>query len=397
MLGLNAFEVRSFRFTKRLTGIPSGRAAVLAVSILASLSLAACGAASSTGSAGAAHSALTKSFAGADKIKSGNLQLSLTLTPVGSSILSTPISLSVSGPFAQGTGATPPEFNLSATLNALGQNLSFGLISTGTDAYVTLQDTPYTLPSSVTQLLTSGATSSSEKSAAGKLSKLGLDPLGWLENPTVVGTETIDGTATTHVHAGVNLKAMIANIGQALATPRLAREWHVGQASGHATGAAGSGGSLMSGLIPKLEAAIQNPTVDTWTGNSDNILRKFEVALTVSLSGLKLPSILSGLSAVNVDLTAQINDLNQPQTITAPSNPQPFSAFEAQVKSLLSQLSNIPGLGGLLGGAGSTTSSSPTITPSSPAKVVKRYSRCIKHAGTDAAKLQKCAALLSNG
>jgi hypothetical protein len=390
MLGLNASEVRSFRFTRRLTGIPSGRAVVLAAAILASLSLAACGAASSTGSAGAADSALTKSFAGANKINSGNLQLSLTLTPVGSSILSTPISLSVSGPFARGTGGSPPQFNLAATLNALGQNLSFGLISTGTDAYVTLQGTAYTLPSSITKLLTSSSTSSAEKSGAAKLSKLGLNPLGWLQNPTVVGTETIDGTATTHVHAGVNLKAMIASIGRAFT-----------KASGHtATALPSSAG----GLISKIESAIQNPTVDTWTGNSDNILRKFEVALTVSLSGLKLPSILSGLSAVNVDLTAQINDLNQPIQILAPGNAQPFSAFEAQLKSLLGQLASIPGLSGILGGAGSSTgtgstsssSSSSPGTPSSPAKVVKRYSRCIKHAGTDAAKLQKCAALLGS-
>ena len=76
--------------------------------IVAVLVLAACGSSSSAGSGGSAQSVLKQTFSSGHSVKSGVLGFALTLTPTGSSTLTTPITLSVSGPFqSRGSGKLP--------------------------------------------------------------------------------------------------------------------------------------------------------------------------------------------------------------------------------------------------------------------------------------------------
>ncbi len=78
------------------------------------------------------------------------------------------------------------------------------------------------------------------------------------------------------------------------------------------------------------------------------------------------------------------SDLNQPQTITAPSSSKPFTQFTARIQGLLQ------GLGSLTGGG---TSQSGGSTPSSGK--LQRYSQCIQKAGSDVSKMQRCASILN--
>jgi hypothetical protein len=129
-----------------------------------------------------------------------------------------------------------------------------------------------------------------------------------------------------------------------------------------------------------------------FTGNADHTLRQLVLDVSVPVSG-SLQSQLGGLTSVHVVLTLQISGLNQPQTITAPSNPAPFSAFKVKVRSILA------GLGGLLGSSslgsllGSGSAGGDSAGASSKGE---RYGRCVVAAGQDAAKLQRCAQLLNN-
>jgi hypothetical protein len=88
------------------------------------------------------------------------------------------------------------------------------------------------------------------------------------------------------------------------------------------------------------------------------------------------------VSSVNIDFSITLSDVNQPQTISAPSNPKPIS-------DLLSQL----GLGGLplgsLGGAGGGVPSVPGGGGPSP-----KYLRCVQQAGGNPDKINACASKL---
>ena len=177
-----------------------------------SIALSACG----SSSGGDANSLLKQTFSGSHTVTSGNLSFSLTVSPSGSRTLSGPITLSFGGPFqSRGKGQLPASnFNISIT--ASGRTGSLGILSTGTNGYVTLQGTSYQLPAATFQKLESSfaqvASSPGAGSNGGTLSKLGIDPLHWLVNPSVVGHESVGGADTTHIRAGVNVAALLADL-----------------------------------------------------------------------------------------------------------------------------------------------------------------------------------------
>ena len=352
---------------------------------LASLAVAACGSASS-GSANP-NTLLRQTFSGTHKVTSGNLNLTLTIDPSGSSTLSGPITLSFGGPFQTRGAGKLPESNFTVSASALGRNVALGILSTGTAGYVTLQGVSYQMPQATFQKLESSfaqiASGSGTSSGSNMLTKLGVHPLTWLTNPTVVGTENVAGTQTTHIHSGVNVNAMLTDLNTVLEK---------------SSSLGVSGASALKSGIPaadrsKIAAAIKNPSVDVWTGTSDKTLRRLQITLTVPVTG-KTSFQLGGVTSADIGLSMQYSDLNQPQTIKAPATVRPFSQFQSKVNAFVQGLQGAAA--GVLGGSSSSGSGSSGGTSTNGANVSK-YSQCIQAAGTDVSKMQKCASLLSSG
>jgi len=349
--------------------------------VLASLGVAACGSASS--SSANPNTLLTQTFTGTHKVTSGNLDLTLTIDPSGSSVLSGPITLSFGGPFQTRGAGKLPESNFTVSASALGQNVALGIISTGTAGYVTLQGTSYRMPQATFQKLESSfsqlTSTPGSSSGSGTLGKLGIQPLHWLTNPTVVGTENVGGAQTTHIHAGVNVGALLTDLNTVVEK-------------------ASSIG--VSGASSLKASEVKNPSVDIWTGTSDKTIRRLTITLTLPVTG-KTSSELGGLNSADIGLTMQYSDLNQPQTIKAPTTVKPFSQFQSKLNAFVQTLEGAAG--SALGGAGSSSSGSSssgssggTTSTGSSANVAK-YSQCIQAAGGDVGKMQKCAALLGSG
>jgi hypothetical protein len=212
------------------------------------------------------------------------------------------------------------------------------------------------------------------------VTQLNLHPLRWLSSPQVVGTETVAGASTTHIHAGVNVPALLSDLGKLLKnTPSL--------------GLGGAGSALSPSTINLIAGAVQSPTFDLWTGTSDRTLRQLRVHLLIQVPS-QFSSVLGGLQSAGVGLTMQYSDLNQPQTITAPTNLQPYSQLQAKLATLFSALRSE--LGGLFsGGLGSSQGPSASGSPGTGGSHLQKYSACIQRAGGDVAKMQKCAPLLS--
>src|SRR5947208_7844547 len=121
--------------------------------VLVGLGLAACGSSASTSSD--PNTLLSQTFSGAHKVTSGKLNLTLTIDPSGSSTLSGPITLSFGGPFqTRGTGKLPAS-NFTVSASAFGRSVSLGILSTGSNGYVTLQGTSYQMPQATFQKLES--------------------------------------------------------------------------------------------------------------------------------------------------------------------------------------------------------------------------------------------------
>jgi hypothetical protein len=361
--------------------------------VLASIAVAACGSASS-GSTNP-KTLLSQTFTGTHKVTSGNLNLMLTIDPSGSSLLNGPVTLSFGGPFQTRGAGKLPASNFTVSASAMGRSISLGVISTGTAGYVTLQGTSYQMPQATFQKLESSfaqlasTPGSSSNSGSGSLSKLGIQPLHWLTNPTVVGTETVGGAQTTHIHAGVNVPALLADLNTVLA-------------KASTLGVSGAG-ALKSGIPAadrsKIASEIKNPSVDIWTGTSDKTIRRLTINLTLPVTG-KTSTELGGIKSADIGLTMQYSNLNQPQTIIAPKTARPFSEFQSKVNSFMQTLQGaaagaLGGAGSLSGGGSGSSSGGGTSTGSSSS--IKNYSKCIQSAGGDVSKMQKCASLLGSG
>jgi hypothetical protein len=370
-------------------------AALLAPAVVAAV-LSACGSSGGSGGSGNASALLKQTFSGSHTVNSGNLSISLSVNPIGSSTLKTPITLTFGGPFqSQGKGKLPKS-NFTIAISALGHTGQLGIISTGTAGYVTMQGTAYQLPAATFQKLESSfaslASSPTGSSGSGALSKLGIHPMSWLTHPTVVGTETVGGTSTTHIRAGVNVASLLAGL-----NTLLGKASSLGVSSAIPT-------SISQATQRKIAGEVHNASFDVWTGNSDKTVRKLMVGLTLPVHG-SVSTLLGGITSAAITLTMQYGDLNQPETIVAPTRLAPYSQFTAKLQSILGAISGAVGTslpGSTSSGAGSTSTGSTSSgstgstgsSGSSSAAAATQYGQCILAAGSNVAKMQKCASLV---
>jgi hypothetical protein len=353
----------------------------------AALALAACGS-----SSGDATSLLHQTFTGSHRINSGQLAFELVLTPSGSSTLKGPITLSFGGPFQSMGAGRLPQSAFNVGVGAMGANTSVTIISTGTHGYVTFQGSSYELPKATFQQLEQSflrlGTSPSASTGSGLLGKLGIQPEHWLVNPQVVGDEAIGGVDTTHIRAGINVAALLADFNTFL---RRASSLGVSGAGSFPKG-------ISAASRERIASEVQNPSFDVWTGKSDKTIRRLAVKLTLPVSG-QTSSLLGGLRSAGIGLTLQYAELNQAQTITAPTALQPYSQFQSKLRVLLSGLGGVSGA--LSGGSGGTVSPGGFSgnffggSGGSTTSNYQRYSACIQSAAGNVAKMQRCAPLLN--
>jgi hypothetical protein len=360
----------------------------LLLATVAAIVLSACGGSSS--STGNASSLLKQTFSGSHAVNSGNLSFSLTLSPSGSTTLTGPIKLSFGGPFQSLGKGKLPASNFDISINALGRSGSIGILSTGSKGFVTLKGTSYQLPAATFQKLESSfsqvTSSPTASSGTGALSKLGIDPLRWLMNPSVVGSESVGGADTTHIRAGVNVAALLTDLNTFLQKA----------SSLGVSGTSRIPSSISSTTRSKIASEVQNPSFDVWTGKADKTVRKFALNLTLPVSG-QASSLLGGLRSAQIGLSLQYAGLNQPQTIHAPAAVRPFSEFTSKLQAFLATVQS--SVGGAAGGAGSTTGTTGATGAGAGATGtganVQNYSKCVQAAGQDVIKMQRCASLLS--
>jgi hypothetical protein len=365
--------------------------ATLLLGALSSVALAACGSSSTADPSGL----LKDTFAGSHKIDSGRIDFTLSINPSGSSTLTGPIKLSFGGPFRSGANGKLPQSDFNVSVSALGKSGSLGILSTGSNGYVRLLGTSYRLPAATFKKLQSSFSQIGSTSGnSSPLRKLGIRPLDWVKNPSVVGTENVGGVETTHIRAGVDRPAFLTDIDTFLKnTPSLG-----------VTKTAGVANGLSAATRAQIAREIKNASLDVWTGKDDKTLRRLTIGVDLPVSG-KTSTALGGMSSAAIGVSMQYADLNQPQTITAPRAVRPYSEFSSKIQALVQTLQGGAGsasISNALGGSGSSSANGGSASASGsgsalsgPSTSVKSYSRCITAAGNDIAKMQRCASLLN--
>lgn len=345
------------------------------------LAVAGCGGSdsSSADSSTSVDQLLKQTFSGDHKVDSGRLDLTLKVDVSGgsNSQLQGPITIKLAGPFeTQGKGKLP-KFDIDASFDGSGQSLKAGVTSTGDKGFVSFNGTEYALSPQIFQQFKTGYEQAQKKSASSgsnqqSLATLGIDPRRWLTDAKNAGDAKVGDTDAIKITGGVDINKLLDDVNTALAKAK----------SLGVQGTASIPQKLTDAQKKQVADSIKNVAVELYTGKDDSTLRRMLVNLGVSAPASSGAAAQSG----NISLDFNLLDLNQSQDIKEPTGAKPF-------EQLLGQLG---GLG--LGGTGSGTSSgsgSSSGTGGANAAQLKKYSDCVTAAGSDTAKVQKCADLLS--
>ena len=308
---------------------------------------------------------LKDTFSGNKDIKSGKLDISLTATGGGQQF-----AAKLSGPFqSTGTGKVP-KLDIDASLEGSGQNLQAGITSTGDQAFVSYGGTAYEIAGPIFQQFKAQYEQQASQNKDGQsLATLGIDPSKWLRNARNTGTVKVGDTDTVKITGDVDVPTMLDDVNHALAKLR----------SLGGAGAAGIPDQLSEKDKQQAADAIKQLGVEIYTGSDDKILRRLVVAMKLAVDNG------GSTESADVKFDMQFLDLNEDQDIKAPDNPRPFEELTSKLQQL-----GLGGLGGMSGGSSGSGSGS-----GSSQKALEKYSQCIQDAGSDNAKIRKCADLLT--
>ena len=239
------------------------------------------------------------------------------------------------------------------------------LIATKDNAYVVYQNQPYevgtTLFKQFSQAYSQSAQQQQGSASSGSsiFKQFGVDPSTWLTNVTNEGETDVNGTTTIHIHGDADVAKIVSDFSK------------IAQQAG-----GGAGQQITPQQLSQLQGSIKDASVDVYSGKADH-LHKLSLALTITPPA----SAGSSISSVTVNFSVGVSDINQPQTITAPSGAKPISG-------LLSQL-GVGGLGGLGALGGASGGSTPSL-PGGGGGPSTAYTQCLQQAKTPA-DLNKCA------
>jgi hypothetical protein len=304
-------------------------------------------------------------------------------------------SASLSGPF-QGVEDDPtavPQLDLTASLSGegAGQSVDFegGLTVTDDNAYVEYNGQAYEVGTDTFSQLKqqmeqqaeqSGATDSGDAAASfregceqaieaqgGDASACDFDLSGWFTDLSNDGTEDVGGTSTTHVSGNVDVSQMLTDfIGLAESVP-------------------GAAGQIPQEQLDQVEQAVTDASFDVYSGEDDDLLRKLDANVSIDPSAID-SAVPVPIDSVDLSVSVELSDVNEDQTIDAPSDAKP-------IDDLLQQFGGLGGLGGLgalgggdlgdLGGSdlgGGNGGGGPSAD----------YLECVQNAGNDPQEAAKC-------
>jgi hypothetical protein len=310
---------------------------------------------------------LNETFSGGKSIQSGKLSLALGLESEGGQ---GPVTAKISGPFQSGGEGRLPQLALEGSFEGGGESLSGGVTATQDAGYVSFGGNTYEIAGPVFEQFKAGYEQSAKEASGEKdqsLASLGIDPRRWLTNARNEGEAKVGDTDTIKITGDVDVPKLLDDVNGALEKIR-------------ALGVQGSDqipDRLSEAEKQQTADAIENLSVEIYTGADDRILRRMVIAL-----GLKLPegsTATGGAQSADVDLDFQLLDVNEDQQIEAPSNAKPFEELLQQLDGLGLDLGALGGAGG--GGGGNQAD-------------VDAYSDCVQKNLGDNDAVRKCADLL---
>jgi hypothetical protein len=291
---------------------------------------------------------LRETFSGEHTVNSGTVDVSVSGSVEGAT--GGNFDASVSGPFQAAEGEFPQfDLTVSATGEGAGQSIDFegGLTSTGDAMFVNYNGTDYEVDQATFKQIQQNYEAQAQTEDTGSFqeqcqtaaeqggidpSLCDIDPFTLLTNLENEGEEDVEGTSTTHVHGDINIE-------------------EIGNIAAEAIAASPQGAFLPPEAIDQataqVEEAVDEASFDVYSGTDDDILRRFDLNL-----GITAPddaAVAVPIEGADLTLSTVLGAVNEPQTIEAPANPEPFDGLLGELGETGIPLGELGELGG--GGA----------------------------------------------
>jgi hypothetical protein len=244
------------------------------------------------GSGESAQEVLAQTSKNLANIKSGDLALNLLFTANGGERA----GFDLEGPFELRENE-PAEAQFDYTQIAGEKTASQTFVLKDGKAYVTMRGVSYELPASTANQVVATLGNS------GGLST--IDLTNWVHNPELSDGGDVGGTQTDRISGRLNVATVLSGL-VAIAS----------QVGGTTPLTPLSGASA-----EQVRNAVKEATVDVYTGKDDRLMRKLDVSIDFQPAAEKVKDLL-GASA---RFTLEISGPNEPVTIKAPTNAQPYS------------------------------------------------------------------------
>jgi hypothetical protein len=325
-------------------------------------------------------------------VESGSFDLAIGITAEGEE--GGDLDASVSGQFQSEGKEKLPQLDLSVDANgAFGDesvDFAAGLTLLSDKAYVEYDGTEYEVDPTTFGFVKSaiekvqdqqGAEGASADVTACQEAATSLKVGDFVDNLANDGSADVDGTSTTKISGDLDVSGAIDSIVELAEDPACSAQLE-------------AAGPLpldeLESAKGVLGEAIKKAHVDVYVGD-DDIIRKIAAELSVEPPE---EAGEEGPSKVDLSFELTLSNVNEEQTISAPSGAKPlnqlFQKLDVNPIELL-ELGSSGGLEGLLEGAtGGSSSGGSSATPSP--ENAQEYLECLKNVGS-AADLQKCEAL----
>ncbi len=263
---------------------------------------------------------LTETFAGTrSAVENARMRLAFRLDPEGLLRLGGPIKLNVSGRFAAPRLGELPLFDVDFAGTLATHRFTGGARSTGTRAFIRLDDRFYSVDSRFVSRLRAGQGSEPRSG----LRALGFDPRRWIRDPRVEANERVAGVDTIRIGGSLDVKRLLGDLDNLLTNAG----GPVGD-RGRAGDPVGEGGLLTPQLREQIAGAVDSASADIWTGASDKRVRQLHAVIKFRFKANGGVSPIRGLDGGTIDLRLRLDDVNATTVdVRAPTGAPPLSSL----------------------------------------------------------------------
>lgn len=321
---------------------------------------------------GAAREILRKGFAASIETANVSVDLTAKLEGIPQQQGQGPVRVKLAGPYRTNGQGKLPDADLDVVISGGGQTFSMGLISTGERAYVVFGGTPYEVSApTVRRLNGAGGRRGGGTGPGGTLrGRFGVDPINWVADASDEGEATVNGVATRHVRADIDVERALRDLNGVVAK----------------TAPPGSTPpTLDDEQIESIGELIDDPKLDVYIGIDDDIIRRFSLDLAFEVPEEDRRR-LNGLGSGTVTLDVELTEVGTPQRIEDPESPRPMRELNKLLggRGILGLLFGVTTGRPQQGGAGSPTP-----------EQIAAYRECIDRAKpSDNAAIERCRELL---